>query len=258
LHIFYICVIILLVTQSTATPNPGVILKKTKTSLLFLRHGKTAYTGQFPDLTEEGVKQIQSAAAEIAQIIQTHHKAGADIQIVSSPAPRALGTADIIARHLGHPHEVEPCLDIRCMDFYDVDGANALWREFGTARDVDRAYATDPRFDTGEVIEARCNIQHRFFYYLGELFERFAEGKLPDVVIHTCHFEVLYFLASMLMGIDDTEPLIHGEIIRIGLEPGGDRHHVLVTQVFRGHTKTNVFALPSAAFQHQFAIAPYR
>ena len=37
-------------------------------TLIFLRHGKTAYTGQFPDLTDEGKEQIGKAAGEILDI----------------------------------------------------------------------------------------------------------------------------------------------------------------------------------------------
>jgi broad specificity phosphatase PhoE len=183
-------------------------------TLLFLRHGKTAYTGQFPDLTDEGKRQIDQAADEIAQIVGDKK----DIRIISSPMPRALGTADIIAKRLGYKNGeiTEQELAIRCMDFYDNDKANAIWKQFPTARDVDIAYEKDSRFEAGDVIEKRSAIQHRFFSYLGDLFERFAANKLPDVMIHTSHYEVLWYLATTIVG--NREPLRHGEVIMINLE----------------------------------------
>ena len=216
-------------------------------TLIFLRHGKTAYTGQFPDLTDEGKEQIGKAAAEILDIVGKNE----DVRIVSSPLPRALGTADIIAKKLGYPYEeVEHELAIRCMDFYDNDAANAIWSSFPSARDVDRAYASDPRFEEGVAIEKRSAIQHRFFTYLGSLFERFVADKLPDVMIHTSHYEVLWDLAATF---GFKEPLIHGEVIKMELTASDKEGHLHVRATFREYSREFDCKLPAELFASQFS-----
>jgi broad specificity phosphatase PhoE len=214
-------------------------------TLLFLRHGKTNYTGQFPDLTDEGKREISTAADYIAEIIGQQETT--DVQIVSSPLPRALGTADIIAKRLGHSHEVEQELAIRCMDFYDNEKANAIWKTFPVARDVDCAYAQDPRFEEGSVIEKRSAIQHRFFNYLGTLFERFTADRLPDVSVHVSHYEVLWYLAESF-GLK--EPLIHGEVIKLELTRSSDSIHVRAT--FREYSREFNCKLPADLLKTQF------
>lgn len=215
-------------------------------TLLFLRHGKTHYTGQFPDLSDEGKREIGKAADYIAELVR--QQGTTDVMIVSSPAPRALGTADIIAKHLGHLHEVEHELAIRCMDFYDTDAANAIWKSFGTARQVDCAYANDPRFEEGVVIEKRSAIQYRFYGYLGSLLERFVAGKLPDIMIHTSHYEILWSLAATF-GFE--EPLVHGEVIKLELTPAEDGN-VHVRATFREMSREFDCKLPADLFKSQF------
>jgi hypothetical protein len=141
------------------------------------------------------------------------------------------------------------------MDFYDNEKANAIWKRFSTAREVDIAYDKDYCFEVGDAVEKRSAIQHRFFAYLGSLFERYTVGKLPDVMIHTSHYEVLWYLAGSIVGMQ--EPLIHGEVIRIDLEdwsPTGGKVKVFMT--FRGIAKGAAtplwFRLPDALFQAQF------
>lgn len=216
-------------------------------TLLFLRHGKTNYTGQFPDLTNEGKREIGTAADYIAEIIG--QLGTSDVQIVSSPLPRALGTADIIAKRLGHPHEVQQELAIRCMDFHDIEQGNAIWKTFPSARHVDCAYAQDPRFEEGSVLEKRSAIQHRFYTFLGSLFERFAANKLPDVSVHVSHYEVLWQLAATF---GFKEPLIHGEVIKLELTPATDHIHVRAT--FREFSREFECKLPADLFMGQFTI----
>ena len=212
--------------------------------MLFIRHGKTAYTGQFPDLTDAGKQEIAKVADEIASIIGGR----TDVKIISSPLPRALGTAEIIAKRLGHAYEVEQELAIRCMDFYDNEKAAALWAQFPNSLAIDIAYPTDPRFEEGDIVEKRSAIQYRFFKYLGELFERFDSGNLPDVMVHTCHYEVLWDLAAML-GFE--KPLSHGEVIR--LELSSVRPGVLCIEIhFRGRGMSFPCGTPTSAFRMKF------
>ena len=219
--------------------------KHAKVKAFFLRHGKTNYTGVFPDLTGEGAHQISVAAEEIAANIGT----ATDIQIISSPLPRAIGSADIIAKKLGVPPQSikqEPAL--RCMDFYDADKAGAIWKSFPSARHVDLAYAGDDRFEMGDIVEKRSEIQYRFFEYLGNLIKRFNTGELPEVMIHTSHHEVLWELAASA-GFE--EPLIHGEVICLELSPIRSQV-VCVERVFRNRRASFLLLTPAAAFRKNF------
>lgn len=214
-------------------------------TLLFLRHGKTKYTGQFPDLTDEGKQEIGKAAEQIAEIVEEK----TFVQIVSSPLPRALGTADIIAKRLGLLHVIEEYLAIRCMDFYDSEKANVIWASFPDARGVDCAYANDPRFEEGTAIEKRSAIQHRFSMYLGTLFERFVADKLADVTVNVTHYEVLWQLAATF-GLQ--EPLIHGEVIRLDLSCASNDNLIHVRATFRGYSWELDCKLHAELFTEQF------
>lgn len=214
--------------------------------MFFLRHGKTTYSGQFPDLTDEGKNEIAEAAQYIQEVIGSK----TNIKIVSSPLPRALGTADIIAKKLGYPFEdIEQELAIRCMDFYDADAANLIWTSYPSPRHIDCLYADDPQFELGTVIEKRSAIQHRFYNYLGSLFEQFVVGDLPDAIIHTSHYEVLWTLASTF-GFE--EPLIHGEVIKMELTASTQENHVHVRATFRECSREFDFKLPWMLFSAQF------
>lgn len=210
------------------------------TDLLFFRHGKTAYTNVFPDLTDEGKRQIGVTAEEVAQIIGDRE----GVQIVSSPLARALGTADIVAKRLEYSREIIQEPAIRCMDFYDDVAAAETWKSFPSPRHVDRAYATDPRFEAGIVVEKRSAIEKRFFDYLGGLFNRFVSGDLPEVMIHASHFEVLFNL-TVPFGFE--EPLIHGEVIRLQLSSVVS-DVVQVRMTFRGQSLGFDAPTPFAAF----------
>ncbi|MEY2664694.1 MAG: hypothetical protein RIT04_502 [Candidatus Parcubacteria bacterium] len=226
-------------------------MKKPK-KLFFTRHGKTAYTGEFPDLTPEGIAQAFQVAGQIADIIARFNTT--DVSIISSPLPRALGTASIIASKIEYPQQAikhEPA--IRCMDFYNPEQAEMIWKSFGSARAVDIAYSDDPRFEQGFIVEKRSAIQRRFYRYLGELFERFISDDLPDVMIHTTHYEVLWQIALKAINRHNVEspPLSHCELIQLDLEEVRGlqvRTHI----TFRGFTDMMCFKLPSTLFGDQF------
>jgi len=217
-----------------------------KKILLFLRHGKTNYTGVFPDLTDEGKREIENTAERIARIAKGME--GKTI-IVSSPTTRALGSADIIAKRLGYPSQIVKEQALRCMDFYDPEKANEIWKEFPTARDVDRAYASDPRFEKGTVIEKRSAIQYRFFAYLGTLFEKLPADDSEDIAVIVSHYELLWSLASIFHFKD---PLIHGELIRLDLSYKAVSPEIQTSILFRNCARSFNCRPPVDAFMHQF------
>lgn len=217
-----------------------------KTTLLFLRHGKTLYTNKFPDLTDEGKKEAGRAAEEVREVACSKN-----IRIISSPAERARGTAHIIAGRLEYRGGIEEQAAIRCMDSLDETAAKSLWSSFPSARAVDHAYVNDPQFELGKIVEKRSVIQFRFFAYLSKLFEDFLAGKLPDVVIIVSHYEVLWNLTTVF---DFKEPLIHGEVIKLELTLFDGKGNVVeVNGVFRKHNVLFYCELPEKLFAKQFS-----
>lgn len=187
--------------------------------MIFLRHGRTQYTQHFPDLTEEGKGDIESAAEGILKLIPSDCSS---ISMVSSPLPRTLGSAEIIADKIGFPFRevrIEPRL--RCMDIYKPEEAIQLWQQFGEGvAGSDGAYRHHEIFETGEIVERRSSVQQRFGNYLEECFSTHLElGNLPDFTIHPTHFEILWKLAMVV----DLPQLVHGElvIVRLNEKSGG-------------------------------------
>lgn len=197
----------------TSTTTPTIEIKTRLKTLIFLRHGRTRYSQYFPDLTDEGRTDIKSAAMGILKLIPSDCSS---VSMVSSPLPRTLGSAEIIADEIGFPFRevrIEPRL--RCMDIYDHQRAQRLWEEFGeTVADTDGAYRHHEIFETGEIVERRSVVQLRFGDYLEECFKTHLEfGNLPDFTIHTTHFEILWKLAMAV----DLPQLVHGELVILHL-----------------------------------------
>ena len=72
--------------------------------MLLLRHGKTNYTGIFPDLTEEGLEQVRGVSErDVCSWVARYEIEHKNLAIVTSPAPRAHGTAWEVAKYIGHP-----------------------------------------------------------------------------------------------------------------------------------------------------------
>lgn len=206
-------------------------------TLFFLRHGKTEYTNIFPDLTEEGKREAEQSADHILEIMEGSE----DLKIISSPLPRALGTASIIANKLGYHSDIKEENAIRCMDFYDEEKAFAIWQSFPSARGVDKAYDTDKRFETGEYVEKRSDIKRRIFGYLRSVLEELILDNLSDFTIHVSHYEVLCNLVSIF---ELKEPLIHGEVIRIDLVRESSSGDTIVKIFFRNHCEHLFLNLP--------------
>lgn len=222
--------------------------KELKSTLFFLRHGKTKYTQEFPDLTPDGKQE----AKEIAEAIYSFIRPGLSVNFVSSPLPRALGTASIILNRFGHHFEDIKIEDaLRCMDFYRPNEVGELWAGFSSLKDVDCAYINDSQFEEGVIVEKRSDIQHRFFRYLSGMFDNFMIGKLEGVTIHTTHYEVLWKIVSVF---ELKEPLTHCELIRIDFSRTEGEPYGLFTISFRGFSKSFTSFPSSHLFMKQFSL----
>jgi len=166
---------------------------------IFIRHGESDYNNVRPDLTEQGFRQAQQAAQDVAAIVGTK-----PVRIVSSPLARALDTAEVIAEHLGLTYsDIVRHNAIRCMDFYDLGAMEKLWRAYGSAKAVERAYTSDELFERGTICEKRSGVRARMYQYLAQLFEEADRDAALRTHVHVSHYELLSSLVEDF-GFDDT------------------------------------------------------
>jgi broad specificity phosphatase PhoE len=167
---------------------------------IFLRHGQTEYTDVFPDLTEEGKASIKAAGRKISGLVKDTKK----VILVSSPRPRALGSAAIIRDTLGNEWcnvIVNP--DISSVTIIDKERSQVIFKEYlssGGKTAVDLSYTHDPRYEDSSVFETRSAVQQRFFRYLTSLAKEML-GKHGELIIvslyttgddKTVHLEVSF------------------------------------------------------------------
>jgi broad specificity phosphatase PhoE len=181
-----------------------------KTTVYFLRHGKSVYTGALPDLTEEGVRQ----AAVAAQKIEADGPLGTT-QVLYSPQPRAVGTAHIIATMLNVDVEnMESVHELRCTDFFTKAGVALPWPIYPDEESLERAYMEHPRFDIGHDFERRCDVRARFFEWFRLLCWQYKMRRVPQTLIVVSHFEMLY---NLLGNFPRGATLGNAELIKVEL-----------------------------------------
>ncbi len=210
---------------------------------VFLRHGESDYTDIFPDLTKAGKRTILNSAYGIKAIV--NHRP-CRVEITSSPAIRALGSADIISNVLRFAKEVRQTSLLAPARIKDAARGKALFDEHvsnGGIRRLCIAYGTDPRYEDGEVIEPRSQVQKRFYKYLGMLARNMlASDSKNHFVVHVSHYEVLYNLVETVfwLNYEDDSPLWYGEVILISFYDTGHDEVVEMDVVFRRKTAEGV------------------
>jgi broad specificity phosphatase PhoE len=75
-----------------------------KHQIIFLRHGRTSYSGIYPDITEEGREQLIQAAKKFRPFFS--HQSFTKKIFITSPAVRAKGSGDILAKELQFEEEI--------------------------------------------------------------------------------------------------------------------------------------------------------
>ncbi len=210
---------------------------------ILLRHGQTEYTGAFPDLTEEGKQTIEESARKILNLV-----AGAEkVILVSSPRPRALGSAFIIKNALGGKrYEIVVSRAISAMGIVNEDLAQAIFKEYrdlGGVAAIDISYTRDPRYEDSKVFEPRSLIRQRFYCYLASLVKEMLANENPVAVVCVSHYECLYHLVEELFQLDYARDrtLAHGEIIAVCFYHTEGYEVVQLEVCFRGHTRTVAF-----------------
>ncbi|KKW36960.1 MAG: hypothetical protein UY81_C0008G0012 [Candidatus Giovannonibacteria bacterium GW2011_GWA2_53_7] len=185
--------------------------------ILCLRHGKTRYTGVFPDLTEEGGAHIQQVAHAFVKPWMIEHKIDrSTLEIVSSPAPRAQGTADVVTRVVGHI-PVVVCKNLGAMEWRDGARARAALEAFNGKGYVD--YETEPVFGDATIFETREEVRDRWYTFLAGYIRSVWLSKSPQHAIMVSHYEVLQNVVYDLFGIvaSAETALQHGEPILLSV-----------------------------------------
>ncbi|HOW56925.1 MAG TPA: hypothetical protein PKZ12_02905 [Smithellaceae bacterium] len=189
---------------------------------VFLRHGQTEYTDKFPDLTPEGIETIERSSSLIKTIIDSLGNQCGPLAITCSEAPRACGSASIIAKEL--KYEVTPIQSsllnpAKVLDtIVGLEMYNRYMRN-GGMRSLCVAFSTDPRFEEGGFMEPRSACKKRFFSYLGMLVRNLIASGNHSFVVSVSHYETLCHLVEQIFMLDYEldEPLWHGEIIQISI-----------------------------------------
>jgi broad specificity phosphatase PhoE len=213
-----------------------------------LRHGKTNYTGVFPDLTNEGMQQVRRAAhVDVSFWMRKNRIAQNALAIGSSPSPRAHGTADVIASVVRHPRPIVIDAALDQMAWRDpVRCKEALGGLHGRGY-ID--YETEPIFSDSTLFETPCEMRTRHFSFFAEYIRKAILGKVPPCALLVSHYEVLCHLTRDVFGVTASleTALKHVEPIELAIFER-DGKTVNVSGQFRDIGESKVFDLDSLSF----------
>lgn len=219
--------------------------------ILCLRHGKTNYTGIFPDLTDEGVEHAHHVAnTRVIQWIRENQIQLDELQIVSSPAARALGTAFIISG------EIEHTLPVAIRDEIDAmiwkNGTDCLVALKGLSGKGYIDYETEPVFTDPKLFETPSEIRERWYAFLSKFIKGVVDKPIPQHAIFVSHYEVFCNIIRDLFGIIATaeSALGHCEPIALSVSFTNDPTIVNLSGTFRGQTVHAIFDLSTCTI-HQ-------
>ncbi|MBI1960846.1 MAG: histidine phosphatase family protein [Candidatus Liptonbacteria bacterium] len=218
--------------------------------LTILRHGEIPRSFQDPNLTEEGVKGVESTA----NTIKEHLRENEDIYIISSPTRRTRQTAEILAATLEVGEDKERITHlIKPMALRDPQKAKEIFDKIETERDPKRkklaATYVDPestQFDNPAVFEPREEIRRRTtlglqfaLRFFGTYHKQMRGGKVPHL-ISVSHAEVLNPFIKEIFDIDLEKEggVDYGEDIEITLPNAEEEKEKIPAQIsFRGQIR---------------------
>jgi broad specificity phosphatase PhoE len=181
--------------------------------VMFVRHGRTQYSGVFPDLTELGLAQSQSVARDvILPWLNTRGLSSHEIVVATSPAARAHGTAWEIAKEIGYrPKRLDFSPHLGPIVWRDPHRALTACRGLAGRGYVN--YETEPVFADASIFETPREVRARFYSYLASVFEasvgyetardHVPPGRTPTICVS--HYETLSNLILDVFGITASE-----------------------------------------------------
>lgn len=221
--------------------------------LLFLRHGKTAYTGKEKDLTLEGELHVRQVAKDFVDPwLQVRKVTYGDLAIVSSPSPRAEYTAKVVAEVLGYKMPIMKRDELQPTIWRDPVRALAACEGLSGKGYID--YETEPAFADPTVFEPHDEVKKRSYSFFSE-YIRSALQSGPTCAIFVSHYEVFSPLVRDVFGVIASEAtaLRHVEPISLSvcLMEGTDR--VILSGFFRNLVAAIQFDLSDCSF-HRFPV----
>jgi broad specificity phosphatase PhoE len=223
--------------------------------IILVRHSFADYEQAFKSaaLTKEGVRLAETTAEELAEMTVRQH-----VQIVSSPAKRALATAERFCEAISFPAE---CIHIESQladtMVHDTEGRAEFFKksleELGLRdlHELDGRYlAGDPRFDEHpELFEPRNVVANRVFGWLGQRVQEVYDRAKNDFLVAVTHAEVMNLL---LAGFEVKEQVRQCEMLDLRLERGKSPGCVTIAVAFRGERREMEFQVPARSFGQQF------
>lgn len=189
---------------------------------IFIRHGKSKYTNEFPDLTEEGLAEIKASGADLSPLLNRYRR----IRYKSSPAVRAVGSLHTFSVENGNQSPSFSLVDdIRPVDIYKFSEFMAALSDPNYHKEYE-AYLLKEDFDNPDpktqVCERRSDIRKRAIdYFINRMeSEDHKEEAEPICFLNFTHFEIMSNLLALLYGenefpIDHAEGPKNGEAIAI-------------------------------------------
>lgn len=184
----------------------------TQPTLIVIRHGETKYTNKFPDLTPEGIEQIENSAIYLKNLLAKY----SCFAIVASPAVRAQGSAEIFIKKSKIPtKKILISNDIRPYDIMDLDEFLEFQRPFDP-KVFAEMWLNNAFFDSerNHLTEKRKDVNMRAMKFLNRYLTRVQEKKDKEpvcTILHT-HTEIL---ANYLNPVEKTPGPQNGETVII-------------------------------------------
>jgi broad specificity phosphatase PhoE len=158
--------------------------------VISIRHGESKYTEQFPDLTDEGIRQIRQTARRLEQRIKSYDT----VRWYSSPAVRARGSASVFAQELGLDLDgLQIVEDLRPFDIHRFKEYMAFNNTQSTNL-YGEMWITNPLLQRrNDLIEHRPSVEKRSHKalrrILAQVYDLAAAGNGNTVGIVFSHFE---------------------------------------------------------------------
>lgn len=159
-------------------------------SILILRHGQTEYTDIYPDLTKKGVEEVQLVGNALSPYIGAFDR----VIALSSPAIRAIGTADIFLSSAGVDNiKLRTSKSIENLKIKDKDRFINYLRDNSTEIDGE-LWLTDSLLENdNDLAESRIDVEwraYRFLYHYTNFLNRINSKDCSTLLVVFTHFEI--------------------------------------------------------------------
>lgn len=218
--------------------------------LFCIRHGESAYTNTFPDLTPVGVEQVKKAAGEKLLLwLEKNNVEKSTLTLASSKAPRALGTSHIIKQTSGIKKRIRPIAALAPMKWRNPEKCRHALKGLHGRGYID--YETEPIFANPALFETVIEMRERWYRHFTELIV-LARGKnIPPNRIIVSHYEVLCPIVSDLFGIIASKETALENAETIELDVYEDPYGVVVVSgFFRNMHQIAKYDLEQKFFEH--------